>query len=267
MRRLTRSVPSTWKSTWLLFGVTVISIGASASGRIRISSAYERPGTTMTTSGVTGLVELQGADRDPVVVGGGQGHRVAAQPGQDAGQDRPALVAGRREDDLAQRLAQHAGVDAGGRRLADGGHDRELVGLDALDAGAVVATGQLQRAVLGRQHQVDALVRQRRDQVGEQARRDRDLALLLDLARHPAVDADLQVGGGELQADLSVLSRTFASTGSVARLLTARLTVWSPAPGSPASPRCSSDPHDIHRGSVPPSVHKNTNPPSSLVGV
>ena len=48
-------MPSTWKSTWLLFGVTVISIGASASGRIRISSAYERPGTTMTISGDTGL--------------------------------------------------------------------------------------------------------------------------------------------------------------------------------------------------------------------
>ncbi len=48
-------MPSTWKSTWLLFGVIVISIGVSVSGRIRISSAYERPGTTIVISGVTGL--------------------------------------------------------------------------------------------------------------------------------------------------------------------------------------------------------------------
>jgi hypothetical protein len=145
-------------------------------------------------------IELHGPHRDPIVVGGGERHRVPVEPGQHAGQDRPALVRRGGEDDLAERLAQDAGVDGGGGRLTDGGNHRELVRLDALDARAVVATGQLQGAVLRRQHELDALVRQRGHQVGEQLGRHGDLALFGDLARDPAVDPDLQVRRRQLEA-------------------------------------------------------------------
>ena len=72
-----------------------------------------------------------------------------------------------------------------------------------------------------------------------------------------------------LRPELSVFSSTLARTGSVARLLTARLTVWSPR----ARFSCITEtfmPTSRYplRGSVPPSVlHKNTHPSSPLVGV
>jgi hypothetical protein len=92
-------------------------------------------------------VQRQVADCDPVVVGRGERHPVTGEPGQHAGQDRPALVAGGGEDHLAERLAQDAGIHAGDRGVADGCHHRELIGLDALDAGPVVRAGELERAV------------------------------------------------------------------------------------------------------------------------
>ena len=45
----------------------------------------------------TGVEDRDRLDRDPVVVGGGERQLVALEPGQDAGQDRPGLVAGGRE--------------------------------------------------------------------------------------------------------------------------------------------------------------------------
>jgi NADPH:quinone reductase-like Zn-dependent oxidoreductase len=57
-------------------------------------------------------------------------------------------------------LAQRASLDGGRRRLADGRHHWELIGLDALDRRPAAAAGDFQRPVLRRQHQVDALIRQ-----------------------------------------------------------------------------------------------------------
>src|SRR6185503_12588661 len=51
----------------------------------------------------------------------------------------------------------------------------------------------------GGELKVDALVGERRDELGEQLGGDGDLALIGHLARDPAVDADLEVGGRQLQ--------------------------------------------------------------------
>ncbi len=74
---------------------------------------------------------LERLDRDAVVVGRGEGQPVAREAGQDAGQDRARLVAGGREGDLRERLAQHLLADAGGGSLAGRRDDRELVRVDA----------------------------------------------------------------------------------------------------------------------------------------
>src|SRR5688500_9439169 len=72
-----------------------------------------------------------------------------------------------------------------------------------------------------------------------------------------------------LSPELSVFSSTLASTGSVARLLTARLTVWSPR----ARFSCMTDTfiatsrYPRPDGLLHTVLHKNTHQPSSLVGV
>ena len=50
MSRLTSSVVSTWKMTWLLAWASMMSTGSSVSDRTRISSVYERAGTTRLVS-------------------------------------------------------------------------------------------------------------------------------------------------------------------------------------------------------------------------
>ena len=67
-------------------------------------------------------------DRDPVVVGGGQRQLVALEPGQDAGQDRPGLVARRGERGLVEGLAEDLLRDPGDRALAGGLDGREVLG-------------------------------------------------------------------------------------------------------------------------------------------
>ena len=110
------------------------STGSSTSARIRASSLSARAGMTTLVSG-TGVEDRDGLDRDPVVVGGGQGQLVALEPGQDAGQDRPGLVAGRREGRLGQGLAEDVLGDPRRRPLAGRADRRELLGVDALDVG------------------------------------------------------------------------------------------------------------------------------------
>ena len=50
MSRLTSSMVSTWKMTWLRAGASMMSTGSSVSDRMRISSMYERAGTTRLVS-------------------------------------------------------------------------------------------------------------------------------------------------------------------------------------------------------------------------
>jgi hypothetical protein len=64
----------------------------------RISSAYERAGTTRLVSSTgSRMARLR---RDAVVVRRGESELVARQPREHASQDGPCLVAGRGEDDL-----------------------------------------------------------------------------------------------------------------------------------------------------------------------
>ena len=84
-------------------------------------------------------------DRDPVVVGGGEGQPVALEPGEDAGQDRPRLVAGGRERRLVERLLEDLLGDPRRGPLAGGLDRRELVGVDALDVGLEAAAAEMER--------------------------------------------------------------------------------------------------------------------------
>ena len=90
-----------------------------------------------------GVEDRDGLDRDPVVVGRGQGQLVALEAGQDAGQDRPGLVAGGREGGLGQGPAQDVLGDPRRRPLAGRTDRRELVGVDALDVGLEPAAAQV----------------------------------------------------------------------------------------------------------------------------
>ena len=55
--------------------------------------------------GLDGVEDVDRPDGDAVVVGGREGEAAALEAGEDAGQDRARLVAGRREDRLLERLA------------------------------------------------------------------------------------------------------------------------------------------------------------------
>ena len=133
-----------------------------------------------------GVEDRDGLDRDPVVVGRGERQLVALEPGQDAGQDRPGLVAGGREGRLGQGPAEDVLGDPGRRPLAGRPDRRELVGVDALDVGLEPAAAQVQD-VAGLELEVDPLARRQRvDQVGQELGRDGRRAVGLDLARAPS---------------------------------------------------------------------------------
>ena len=91
------------------------------------------------------IKDRDGLDRDAVVVGRGEGHLVALEAGQDAGQDRPRFIGGRGEDGFRQRPAQRVLGDPGGRPLAGRADRGELVGIDTLDVGLESAAAQVQR--------------------------------------------------------------------------------------------------------------------------
>ena len=105
----------------------------------------ERPGRDDDARLRDGVEDRDRLDRDPVVVGGGQGQLVALEPGQDAGQDRPGLVAGGREGRLGQGPAEDVLGDPRRRSLAGRPDGRELVGVDALDVGLEPAAPEVER--------------------------------------------------------------------------------------------------------------------------
>ena len=198
MSRLTRSIVSTWKMTWLLAGASMMSTGSSVSARTRMSSRYERARDDQ--AGVLDRhQDVDGLDRDAVVVGCREGEPLAREAGQHAGQDGSRLVAGRRERDLGERLAEHLLADAGGRSLARGGDDRELVRVDAPQVRLEPAGPDRQRGAVLDLEVHPLARRQAAHDVGEQTRRDRQGALRVDLSRDPRRDADLEVGRGQLE--------------------------------------------------------------------
>ena len=101
--------------------------------------------TLVSSTGSRTVIRLDG---DPVVVGGGEGQLVALEPGEDAGQDRPGLVARGRERGLVERLAEDLLGDPGDRPLAGGLDGREVVGRDPLDVRFEAAGPDVERLAL-----------------------------------------------------------------------------------------------------------------------
>ena len=173
----------------------------------------ERPGRDDHARLGDGVEDRDGLDRDPVVVGGGERQLVALEPGQDAGQDRPCLVAGGRERRLGQGLAHDVLGDPRGRPLAGRADGREFVRVDPLDVGLEPAAAQVER-VARPESEIDPVAgRQRVDQVGQQLCRDRRRAIDLDLARDPVDDPDLEVGGGQLEPGVLRLEQDVGQDG------------------------------------------------------
>ena len=140
-------------------------------------------------------------DRDPVVVGRGEGQLVALEPGQHAGQDRAGLVAGGREGRLVERLAEDLLLDPGRRPLAGRLDGRELVGVDALDVrsrtGRTGGGASRPRRARGRSARRPAalLTRSVSSRAGTVVAPSVSI-----LPGHPVGDPDLEVRGGQLQA-------------------------------------------------------------------
>ena len=175
-----------------------MSTGSSVSVRIRPSSVSDRAGHH--DAGVLDRVEQRDRlDRDPVVVGGREGERRPFEPGEHSGQDRPRLVGGGRERGLLERLAQDLLGDTGRRPVAGGRDGREVLRVDALDMRLADRAPDAQhRGAL--ELEVDPVAgRQRVDEVRDQACGHGDRTVRVDLARDPARDPDLEVGGGQLQ--------------------------------------------------------------------
>ena len=125
-------MPSRWNRTWLRAAGEddldrVVDVGQDP------GELVERPRRDDDARLGHGVEDRDGLDRDPVVVGGGEGQLVALELGEDAGQDRARLVARGRERGLGQGPAQDVLGDPRGRPVAGGLDGRELVGVDALD--------------------------------------------------------------------------------------------------------------------------------------
>ena len=138
--------------------------------------------------------------RDPVVVGGGQGHRVALEAAQDAGQDRSRLVGRGREGRLLEGPLQDVLGDAGGRALAGRLDGRELVGVDPLDVGLERTGAHVERLVRAGLEFDPLAAGQRAHEIRQEARRHRGGAVRLDLAGNPVHEADLEVRGRQPQS-------------------------------------------------------------------
>src|SRR5439155_23275439 len=82
-----------------------------------------------------GLAQGGRADGEAEAIGRGEGQRVAGKGGQDTGEDGPRVVRGGGEDDAVDHAAQEVGGHGGRGLLANGGDERELVGVQAADVG------------------------------------------------------------------------------------------------------------------------------------
>ena len=139
-------------------------------------------------------------DRDPIVVGRGQGELGTLEASQNACQDRSGFVRRRGEGDFGESLAQDILGDASRRFLTRGRDGRELLGINPLDSGLESARLDV-KGLLRLELQIDAFVgRQACDDVGQESggrgRRPADL----DLAGYPVGHPDLEVGRGQLEA-------------------------------------------------------------------
>jgi hypothetical protein len=191
-------MPSRWNRIWLRPARgrldRIVRVGQDA------TKGVERAGRDDDARLLDGVQDGDRLDRDPVVVGGGQGELGALEAGQDAGQDRPGLVGCGGEGHFGESLAQDVLGNPSRRLLAGGRDGRELLGIDSLDP-RLEAAGLDVKRLLGLELEIDPLVgRQSGDDVGQESGRRRGRAADLDLAGNPVRHPDLEVGGGQLEA-------------------------------------------------------------------
>ena len=142
-------------------------------------------------------IELAHCQAEPV--GGGQGQLSALEPGGNAGQDGTALVGRRGENDLLDLLAEQPGVHFHAGALVGSGDQGEFLGVDDLDLGFEARAAQEDLLSAHQELHVDPVRGQRGHEVGQQARRHGERAVLIHSRSDPAVDADLQIGCGQLE--------------------------------------------------------------------
>ena len=200
-----------------------------------MSSFSARAGTTTLVS-LDGIEDRDRLDRDPVVVRGGEGHGVALEPAQDAGEDRAGLVGRGGERGLLQGPLQDVLGDPRRRPLAGGLDRRELLGVDALDVRLERGRHSTWSVSPAPSLEVDALAaRERADEVGQEAGRARwSTPSVSTLPGTQYMSPISRLVVVRRSPPSSVLRRTLASTGSVLLLETARLTTEGRVPGSPA---------------------------------
>ena len=115
------------------------------------------------------LRQLHAAHGQAEAVGGGERELPILEGDQHAGEDRAALVGGGGEGHGLDALLEHGRRQRVQRRVGDGRDGREVLGVDALDVGGEAAAGEVHGVAARRERHVDAVVRQRGDEVDEQA--------------------------------------------------------------------------------------------------
>ena len=158
-----------------------------------------------------GLVDFDAAHAEPVAVGCSQCEALLGEGYFDTGEGRPALIGGGGEDDLIDHLAKPSGFkrdcasfEGFGRffgpvAVIDGRDHRKLLRVDSFYVGVEVCGAQMECLGAYGQLHFDLVGRQAVDELSQQAGRHGYGAFILDTSADPAVDADLQIGGGQTQ--------------------------------------------------------------------
>ncbi len=138
--------------------------------------------------------------RQTVRVGGCHGDHVAGQRREHSGEDRPAIVGRRDERDLADHPTKGPLRHAGRWLLGNLRNDRKFLRIHALDVRLVGARSQMHGLGPHVQRELHVARRKRVHEVDEELGGHRDRALVLDLRRHPAIDAHLEIRGRQAKA-------------------------------------------------------------------
>ncbi len=127
---------------------------------------------------------------------------VAFEADEDAGQDRPRLVARSRATDLLDRREERSRVDLlqAGRRAAGAAGSPRRCRRSAATRGLPDVTERTPSP--SSYASVTDVVGQEPHEIGEEATRDDDARVAFDLARERRADRDLHVGRGEREPPL-----------------------------------------------------------------
>jgi hypothetical protein len=145
------------------------------------------------------LLELRVLDAEPVRVGGHHRERLLRCGDEDTGEDRTHLVPRRGARDAVDRLGERGSRHL--HRLAvELGKAWELVGRQCAEVEGGARGGDLDVALLRTQREGHLASRERAHDVGEEAAREQDGALGLDVGVGGEDQAELDVGRAQLEA-------------------------------------------------------------------